>query len=73
MCPLSPLFAFKLGAIPAFTGARQRAEDGAAPSEIRNALVDEKITYNDTQAYDSNAVRMKPWTSPAWERVGSDG
>jgi type IV pilus assembly protein PilA len=46
-------------AIPAFTGARQRAQDRAAQSEIRNALVSEKITYTDTQAYDANAVAMK--------------
>jgi type IV pilus assembly protein PilA len=46
-------------AIPAFTGARQRAQDRAAQSEIRNALVNEKITYTDTQAYDANAAKMK--------------
>jgi type IV pilus assembly protein PilA len=46
-------------AIPAFTGARQRAQDRAAQSEIRNALVNEKITYTDTQAYDANVARMK--------------
>ena len=41
MSPFSPLLAFKLGAIPASTCARQRAEDRAAQSEIRNALVNE--------------------------------
>jgi type IV pilus assembly protein PilA len=46
-------------AIPTFTGARQRAQDRAAQSEIRNALVNEKIAYSNTQAYDANIANMK--------------
>ena len=46
-------------AIPVFLGARQRAQDRAAQSEIRNALVNEKIAYTGTQAYDANIANMK--------------
>ncbi|MDQ1437098.1 MAG: type pilus assembly protein PilA [Acidimicrobiaceae bacterium] len=38
-------------AIPTFLGARQRAQDRAAQSDIRNALTAEKTFYTDNQAY----------------------
>ena len=38
-------------AIPQFLGARQRAQDSAAKSDLRNALTAEKTSYTDTQAY----------------------
>ena len=46
-------------AIPTFLGARQRAQDRAAQSELRNALTNEKITYTDSQTYDANTVNMR--------------
>jgi type IV pilus assembly protein PilA len=46
-------------AIPTFLGARQRAQDRAVQSELRNALTNEKITYTDNQTYDTSAVNMK--------------
>ncbi len=38
-------------AIPTFLGARTRAQDRAAQSNLRNALTAEKTYYTDTQAY----------------------
>src|SRR6478672_12481918 len=38
-------------AIPQFLGARQRAQDAAAKSNIRNAMTAEKTSYVDAQAY----------------------
>ena len=41
-------------AIPQFLGARQRAQDSAAKSDLRNALTAEKTSYTDTQAYSAD-------------------
>jgi type IV pilus assembly protein PilA len=38
-------------AIPTFLGARERAQDRAAQSNLRNALTAEKVYYTDAQAY----------------------
>ncbi len=38
-------------AIPTFLGARQRAQDRAAQSDLRNALTAAKVFYTDTQDY----------------------
>jgi type IV pilus assembly protein PilA len=38
-------------AIPTFLGARSRAQDRAAQSNLRNALTTEKTYYTDNQAY----------------------
>jgi type IV pilus assembly protein PilA len=38
-------------AIPTFLGARQRAQDRAAQSNVRNALTAEKTLYTDQQVY----------------------
>jgi type IV pilus assembly protein PilA len=38
-------------AIPTFLGARQRAQDRAAQSDIRNAFTAEKTYYTDNQVY----------------------
>ncbi len=46
-------------AIPTFLGARQRAQDRAAQSDLRNGLTAEKTSYTDTQVYDANAANMK--------------
>src|SRR5438270_4398803 len=43
-------------AIPTFLGARQRAQDKQAQSNIRNALTTEKTYYVDNQAYTSTAA-----------------
>jgi type IV pilus assembly protein PilA len=38
-------------AIPTFLGARQRAQDRAAQSDLRNGLTAEKTYYTDNQSY----------------------
>ena len=38
-------------AIPQFLGARGRAQDAGAKSDLRNALTAEKTSYVDTQVY----------------------
>jgi type IV pilus assembly protein PilA len=45
-------------AIPTFLGARQRAQDRAAQSDLRNALTAEKVYYTDNQAYTATAATM---------------
>ena len=46
-------------AIPTFLGARQRAQDRAAQSDIRNALTAEKVYYTDTQVFTTDTVSIK--------------
>jgi type IV pilus assembly protein PilA len=43
-------------AIPTFLGARQRAQDRAAQSDLRNALTAEKTFYTDYQVYAAAAT-----------------
>jgi type IV pilus assembly protein PilA len=45
-------------AIPTFLGARTRAQDRAAQSNLRNALTGEKTFYTDNQRYGSAAVAV---------------
>jgi type IV pilus assembly protein PilA len=42
-------------AIPTFLGARQRAQDRAAQSDLRNGLTAEKTFYTDSQTYATSA------------------
>src|SRR5438270_12196331 len=46
-------------AIPTFLGARDRTQDRAAQSDLRNGLTAEKTVYTDNQAYDATTVTMK--------------
>src|SRR3954451_12273904 len=46
-------------AIPTFLGARARAQDRAAQSDLRNGLTAEKTVYTDNQAYDATTLTMK--------------
>jgi type IV pilus assembly protein PilA len=43
-------------AIPQFLGARQRAQDAGAKSDLRNGLTAEKTSYVDNQAYTAAAT-----------------
>jgi type IV pilus assembly protein PilA len=43
-------------AIPTFLGARQRAQDRATQSDLRNGLTAEKVTYTDTQTYSNDTA-----------------
>ena len=45
-------------AIPTFLGARQRAQDRAAQSNVRNALTAEKTFFTDSQVYSATAADM---------------
>jgi len=45
-------------AIPTFLGARRRAQDRQAQSNIRNALLAEKTYYTDKQAYTSTSASL---------------
>ncbi len=46
-------------AIPQFLGARQRAQDSGAKSDIRNALTSEKTYYTDAQAYTATTATLQ--------------
>ena len=59
-------------AIPTFLGARARAQDRAAQSDLRNALTAEKTVYTDGQTYDGSAANMKTVEpSLSWTTVGT--
>jgi type IV pilus assembly protein PilA len=45
-------------AIPQFLGARSRAEDTAAKSDLRNALTAEKTSYTDAQVYTATTATL---------------
>jgi type IV pilus assembly protein PilA len=45
-------------AIPQFLGARSRAQDSAAKSDLRNALTAEKTSYTDTQMYTATTATL---------------
>jgi type IV pilus assembly protein PilA len=45
-------------AIPTFLGARQRAQDRAAQSNVRNAFTAEKTFYTDSQQYSGTAASV---------------
>jgi type IV pilus assembly protein PilA len=47
-------------AIPTFLGARQRAQDRAAQSDLRNGLTAEKTVYTDLQAYTNDYTTTAP-------------
>jgi type IV pilus assembly protein PilA len=46
-------------AIPTFLGARERAQDRAAQSDLRNTLTAEKVHYTDNQVYTTNLTAIK--------------
>jgi type IV pilus assembly protein PilA len=45
-------------AIPQFLGARSRAQDSGAKSDLRNALTAEKTSYTDTQNYTATTATL---------------
>ena len=45
-------------AIPQFLGARSRAQDAGAKSDLRNALTAEKTSYTDTQVYTATTATL---------------
>ena len=63
-------------AIPTFLGARSRAQDKQAQSNLRNALVTEDEFYTDNQAYSADNAAMKAlepqldWGNPKADQAG---
>jgi type II secretory pathway pseudopilin PulG len=58
-------------AIPQFLGARQRAQDGAVQSDLRNALTAEKTYYTDSQSYTNDTATLAAIEpSLPWNAVG---
>jgi type IV pilus assembly protein PilA len=47
-------------AIPTFLGARERAQDRAAQSDLRNGLAAEKVFYVDNEVYTATAADLTP-------------
>ncbi|MGH8935156.1 MAG: prepilin-type N-terminal cleavage/methylation domain-containing protein, partial [Acidimicrobiia bacterium] len=45
-------------AIPTFLGARERAQDRATQSDLRNGLAAEKVYYVDFEAYTATAAAL---------------
>jgi type IV pilus assembly protein PilA len=45
-------------AVPTFLGARSRAQDVSAKSDLRNALTTEKTSYTDNQQYTATAATL---------------
>jgi type IV pilus assembly protein PilA len=45
-------------AIPQFLGARSRAQDAGAKSDLRNALTAEKTSYTDAQVYTATTATL---------------
>jgi type IV pilus assembly protein PilA len=45
-------------AIPTFLGARERAQNRSAQSNVRNALTAEKTSYTDTQQYTATSATL---------------
>jgi type IV pilus assembly protein PilA len=64
-------------AIPTFLGARQRAQDRAAQSDLRNGLTAEKTYYTDAQAYVDNSTAANVTTlkniesALVWDRTST--
>jgi type IV pilus assembly protein PilA len=62
-------------ALPTFLGARQRAQDRAAQSDLRNALAAAKTMYTDTDAYtgaDETAVTGLVSVEPSLTYIAGD-
>ena len=66
-------------AIPTFLGARQRAQDRAAQSVLRNALTAEKTHYADSQTYTVDLAKLEElepsltWRGWCGDVCGVDG
>src|SRR5438270_11722164 len=69
-------------AIPTFLGARARAQDRAAQSDLRNGLTAEKTAYTDASTYNTAAqmtasniepsLQSRLWALPAGSAVTVD-
>jgi type IV pilus assembly protein PilA len=59
-------------AIPTFLGARQRAQNRAAQSSLRNALTAAKTIYTDSQAYTSATPAAMEGVEPSLNYLAHD-
>jgi type IV pilus assembly protein PilA len=59
-------------AIPTFLGARQRAQNRAAQSSLRNALTAAKTIYTDTQSYTGATVAAMGGVEPSLTYVANN-
>ena len=57
-------------AIPTFLGARQRAQDRAAQSSLRNALASAKTLYTDSEDYTTATPTAMAAAEPSLTFVG---
>lgn len=61
-------------AIPTFLGARERAQDRAAQSSLRNALTAENVYYTDAQFYNDDQTQLQAIEqSLQWNNAASTG
>ena len=60
-------------AIPTFLGARERAQDSAAKSDLRNALAAAKVHYTDTEDYSTFDDAALLEIEPSLADVVNDG
>ncbi|GIU87929.1 MAG: hypothetical protein KatS3mg009_2444 [Acidimicrobiia bacterium] len=60
-------------AIPTFLGARERAQDSAAKSDLRNALAAAKVFYTDTEDYSAVTAADLEDIEPSLEYVAGAG
>ncbi|MHB8512536.1 MAG: type II secretion system protein [Actinomycetota bacterium] len=58
-------------AIPTFLGARQRAQNRALQSNLRNAFTAEKTYYTDNQAYTDNSATALTNIEPSLTYAGN--
>jgi type IV pilus assembly protein PilA len=58
-------------AIPTFLGARTRAQDRQAQSNLRNAFAAEKVVYTDDQAYTETSATLSA-IEPSLTFTGAD-
>ena len=59
-------------AIPTFLGARKKAQDRAAQSDVRNALTAEKTHYTDSQSYTETPATLE-LVEPSLSYVNTTG
>lgn len=58
-------------ALPTFLGARQRAQDRAAQSDLRNGLAAAKVSFTDDDTYDNFTTSEAEALEPSLDWVGA--
>src|SRR5205814_5517214 len=60
-------------AIPTFLGARGKAQNRSAQSNLRNALTAEKTVFTDADAYSADVTTTLPGVEPSLHWVANAG